>query len=1647
MALTDTEKQVWWNDSQHKDYTLKFAGLDDIGNSKIDSESMVFEDVLCGDEDIVFGRCCSAKFEIQLADVENNIKGNEFSVSVACDGVISQLGVFVVTDVQKTSNRRFKKVTAYDRMHYLEENVAEWYKYILPDMSTEVTLKTFRDSFFEYMDLPQEEITLINDDLIVRKTVDTNKITGIEIMQAVCEINGVFGHFDKTGVFCYVSISDEVESLPQYISSDYQEYETQGINRLQIRQESGDIGYATDVIEGVFENDYIITGNFLMYGMEPEELKLYGDRLIDKIKGITYKPAQTNYIGLPYLEIGKRYSVESKYDKFSSVIMAHTLSGGQSLRSVISATGNQYRNEAIEGLNYQFEQLRGKTNVLVRNVNETINKLTDLQNNTESQFRQTADAINSKVTKGSVSSEISQEAEQITIKGDRLVIEATNFKLRKDGVVEVSDGYIGGIKIGAEGLSSEDYETLKILKDGTGKFTNLTGEGQGHIDLTSHHTTDEEKDAECFFRTEDGFHADYDTEHNVSAGMYVNSEGNVTFSRVSGKRESREETGEVNLVLTEDGAKLLDKAGNTLPMDASNIPKAGFSKIRFENATFDSRTTTDERFNNYVRDINHSYSFFKNVQTHAKSNGYPYIYVSCEYESSIRFFALKTTYPSVMLGTNNGVPHITFREGFINHVSPVAGLIIDYNLDNNSITSQNVTFYWGVNSQVQLQGASNFSLFIPSEVVTFEIQILTINYGSTAAYDYVYQASDNLLRVGNATGEVIAEIAPNKIEEGTISAMTTEDDFVIKAGDGVDIIATSSTKEIAISAKIPEATDSTAGLITPSEKVKLKNIEQGAEVNVQADWNVTDTESDAYIHNKPVALSAFNNDKNFIDNTVSNLVNYYTKSNTYSKDEVNTLIGNIVTFDILVVSELPTENISTHIIYFVPKTTAEEQNVYDEYVNINGTVDGWEHLGDTKVDLSNYYTIQQIDNLLANKLGINDNAVSASYLKYKGIINSTTNWDDLTCGIYLVNAGSGFSSAYNAPIYNGTAAYAWGIAIVEGDIWQLVNHQVYYSHQNEIYHRSRWGGSSYKSWVKSYTTSYHPSADKLSTARKVGKASFDGSKDIALSDIMGQGTIPTSTGGHAGQYVKFATVDISSKAWDYCAGTFNVVGTESYTLFGQMYFHFRCGSTTETMSVGLHWASLTNSDYADSIVAVKSSGGLYDLYFKPVYNYETYRFTLIDCVNPEKVTLHSGQSYVESVEVAYTSQLVSRATSATKATQDGNGNVIVDTYATKKALETTDTNVTNAQNTANSALSKASPVYNLAAEYPTTTYYEIAKSDYVYTSVQGHGFIRIYGVLGGWGKDKGNVDVTILTRDAPRAIVSIKDSTVNTNRANILGYYDSDGYVHVYLKMNSWPKATIYVECNQATLVKTSSTTAPPGTKFFDLSEVNSEEMTKIKAVEEKLADYLPVKGGNITDEDGSIAFSGKGIVGDGESRVDGFRYIKSENGEFTNLTIEDPDKLVDKDGKKYSDFVCTQTYMASVPALAQQCNAGEVITLQTVFYGLLDLDGTAEQVIVEKTLENNLVDYAGAEIVYKYESSDEYEIYNTQKIYFTSSTFASTNRRWVHLATGDGSHIALIFQKTTNEKTVKISYLVRGGGGGLAKIVFFKGSENSHIM
>lgn len=113
----------------------------------------------------------------------------------------------------------------------------------------------------------------------------------------------------------------------------------------------------------------------------------------------------------------------------------------------------------------------------------------------------------------------------------------------------------------------------------------------------------------------------------------------------------------------------------------------------------------------------------------------------------------------------------------------------------------------------------------------------------------------------------------------------------------------------------------------------------------------------------PTKTSDLTNDSGFITNAVNDLVNYYLKSESYNKTEVNSLVNNITKVTISVVDELP-EVGESNIIYFVPKIT-KEKDIYDEYVWISND---WEHIGSTDVDLTGYATENWVNAQITNFL-------------------------------------------------------------------------------------------------------------------------------------------------------------------------------------------------------------------------------------------------------------------------------------------------------------------------------------------------------------------------------------------------------------------------------------------------------------------------------------------------------------------------------------------------------------------------------------------------------------------------------------------------------------------------------------------------------
>ena len=462
-----------------------------IDNSQIISESLTIEENLCASSDLKFGECNSTQFEIVVADVLLDLTGKEFILTVEVGGYEMAMGVYKVDSfVREQADRRRKKIVAYDRMLNFDNDVADWYQ----GLTFPMTLKQFRDSLCAYVGVTQISVILPLDDMQITKTIDPEQLDGRKVLIAICEINGCFGNFDKIGRLTYKFLgfsglfpsetlypSDDLfpsemtnaENLSRYKQSEtyYEDFVTSPFNKVQIRQEEGDVG----ISYGPGKNCYIIQGNYLVYGKSAEELPSIAATVYEQISMRIYKPSHIVGPALPWVEVGDGIICYTTDDVIETYCLKRTMKGIQGMMDTYESEGSVEREQSF-GLGDQIIQLEGKTAIIKKSVEEVSVRVTDLKaeteaqfaitanqilaevtrakqaeaslsiradqialsvtnlaNDTNSKFIQTADQISLKVSKGEVSSQLSVEPNAVTIKTNRLSWESNYSSMTSDG--------------------------------------------------------------------------------------------------------------------------------------------------------------------------------------------------------------------------------------------------------------------------------------------------------------------------------------------------------------------------------------------------------------------------------------------------------------------------------------------------------------------------------------------------------------------------------------------------------------------------------------------------------------------------------------------------------------------------------------------------------------------------------------------------------------------------------------------------------------------------------------------------------------------------------------------------------------------------------------------------------------------------------------------------------------------------------------------------------------------------------------------------------------------------------------------------------------------------------------------------------------
>ena len=500
-------------------------GKINITNTELHQEKFELTESLCSESELTFGACEAGMIKFTVSNVFLPMKGKWLTAKMTLDGHKDkpfQIGRYKVYSDTPTADRTCRDVVAYDALYdILSSDVTDWYNQILPQKDSKVTLKQFRDSFFNHFGVEQEEVSLVNDEMIIEKTVEVTAsssgssgtaetstigeaMSGKEVLSCILEINGCMGNIGRYGKFRYVYLTQEIQGLYpandlypaddlyprnpkstsiskiQYISAQYEDYIVRTIDKLQIREKENDIG----VIVGDGGNTYVIEGNFLVYGKGTKELNEIGEKTLSKIKGIIYRPFSADCKGNPCLEVGDAVRLTTKYELIETYILKRTLKGIQALRDDLEADGEEYRTSKVNGIQRSILQLKGKSNTLERSIEETKSTIVDVEKGLQSQITQTATEIRSEVknTTDGLSSRITQNSESITAEVNRatnaegtlsskITQTAESITAEVNRATEKEGQLAAAIQINAEGITS------KVSRDSVVSEINQSAEG------------------------------------------------------------------------------------------------------------------------------------------------------------------------------------------------------------------------------------------------------------------------------------------------------------------------------------------------------------------------------------------------------------------------------------------------------------------------------------------------------------------------------------------------------------------------------------------------------------------------------------------------------------------------------------------------------------------------------------------------------------------------------------------------------------------------------------------------------------------------------------------------------------------------------------------------------------------------------------------------------------------------------------------------------------------------------------------------------------------------------------------------------------------------------------------------------------------
>lgn len=421
-----------------------------IDNSMIELDAFELDEMLCSEQELIFGSCEANCVKFTARDMPGSIVGKTIRITETVDGntdVPFSYGIYKVYSDVPSSDRTKREITAYDAMYdIVNADVKSWYA----DLPFPMTLRQFRDSFFAHFGITQKETTLVNDGMTVNKTLVATQtdpestiteepaISGKTVIEAICEINGVFGNINRDGLFEYVELEPITQPLypsndlypredlfprdpntismtGHYITFDYEDFQSKAITQLEIRPSDDSAGATV----GTSGNNYVISGNFLVSDKTGTELEEIAANTLSIIRKASYTPLKSSEIvGNPCIELGDPIRFNTTREIIESYVLQRTLTGIQNKRDSIVSPGTETYKQNPNSIRDQISSVEKRTNKLERTADHTLSEIKAVDSKVDTldgSVQESVSELETKIeqTASSIVAEVSQKVTEI----------------------------------------------------------------------------------------------------------------------------------------------------------------------------------------------------------------------------------------------------------------------------------------------------------------------------------------------------------------------------------------------------------------------------------------------------------------------------------------------------------------------------------------------------------------------------------------------------------------------------------------------------------------------------------------------------------------------------------------------------------------------------------------------------------------------------------------------------------------------------------------------------------------------------------------------------------------------------------------------------------------------------------------------------------------------------------------------------------------------------------------------------------------------------------------------------------------------------------------------------------------------------------